>query len=107
MKTGSRALVAMFLAAMFLMTGCTAKITEGNVADKVYRESYTTTSMNCMTYNADGICTMQVPQTNRHPESWRILISGNNEKGEIDTAWYRVSESTYERLEIGDFFRKE
>lgn len=107
MRTSVRTAVALLLTALFALTGCTAKITAGTVVDKSYRAAYSTTYMSCMSYNADGICTMQVPQQRHHPESWSITIQGMNEKQEQDTARYRVSEATYERLEFGDYFQTE
>lgn len=85
-----------------IITGCSAVI-HGKVIDKTYIPSHTVTH-----YHKVG--KVIVPMTHTEPEKWYITVQGHLEEdgvvdeSEIDDTQYIVSESVYNKYEIGDEF---
>lgn len=97
------ACVGAIVAAVFILSGCSASISEGTVVNKTHEDGYYYTTMMCSVYDKNGFCTSYVPIQNYNPESWEITISGKDDEGSTVTANYSVSESRYETIEIGAY----
>lgn len=83
-----------------LLTAC-SPISSGTITDKTHYAGYHSTTYMCASYNAQGMCSVQVPITTWNPDTFKFNISQDGEDG-----WVMVSESTYNDYEIGDYFSK-
>lgn len=64
-----KTLAGILLLAVLVLTGCGWKGT-GVVVEKTYSPAYDYVSFICSSYNAQGMCVVQVPITNHVPESY-------------------------------------
>lgn len=62
-------MVVVLLALSVLLTACGWQGT-GVIVEKTYSEAYSYISFICSSYNAQGMCVVQVPITNYVPESY-------------------------------------
>ncbi|WP_086348649.1 hypothetical protein [Candidatus Enterococcus clewellii] len=67
----------------------------GVVVDKSYKDAYSTTDIVI-------IGDFMYPQTNHHPESYKLQIEGERTTGEQGTKWISVDRQTYDNTSIGD-----
>lgn len=79
-----------------LLVACSA-INSGTITRKEYTEPYTLTTMQCMAFDASGICTMNMPVTQYYEETFMLnLASGDN------TGWVYVNKAQYNAVNVGD-----
>lgn len=88
----------------FGLVGCSTdvRITEGNVSNKSYHEAYTESVLECVSLGSDGFCAQYLQKERQIPESWTVQITDDVD-GEAKFAVFYVSESTYEKTEVGDY----
>lgn len=87
---------------LLALVGCSS-ISEGTVHDKRHTEGYYYTTYTCAGYNAQGVCSVQVPIMQYVGPSWALdLYQSEEEHG-----WRSVTESTYENYDVGDYYKAE
>lgn len=79
------------------LTAC-SPIKSGTIIEKDYDPPYQSTYMMCGMYDSKGMCSMWMPMTDQHPESFNLKL----QEGE-DTGWRSVTKGTYESHEIGSY----
>lgn len=84
-----------------LLAGCSS-ISAGTITDKGHSEGYDYYTFICGSYNSDGVCMVQVPIQQHQPPSWSFSLKDGKETG-----WTYVTEDTYNRYEIGDYYNAE
>ena len=89
------ALLVMVLA---LTAACTAP-EKGVVYQKKYHAAYTYTTWHCYSYNKQGICTLNMPQSNYVPESWELCLRDGEEEG-----CRSVDQTTYHKYRVGSYY---
>jgi uncharacterized protein YceK len=94
-------LITLGAIAMLALAGCSA-IDSGTITQKDHHDDYYTTTMSCAAYSKQGFCTLYVPITTHHPESWRFDLTEGDKDG-----WVYVSEDTYSHYAVGDYFQKD
>lgn len=93
------------LACIFLaISGCgTGKITSGEIVEKTFTEAHTKTIIIpiCIS-NGKSMTTIFCPYIYHYSDRFEIKIQKwNEEKSEMETATYRVTETVYNSVEIG------
>lgn len=84
------------------LVGCSS-IKSGTIHDKRYSEGYYYTTSICAGYNAQGSCTVMVPQTNYSPPSYAFDLYQSKDKH----GWHGVDSITYAKYKVGDFYNDE
>jgi len=84
------------------LSACGSKVYEGQVINKQNTPASSYVTMQCASYNSQGVCTVNMPITHHIPEKWSIEIMGTNTDGEKDTTVYRISRDLYEQIDYGD-----
>ena len=79
------------------LTAC-SPIKSGTLIEKDYQPPYDSTYMMCGMYDSKGMCSMWMPMTDHHPESFNLKL----QEGE-DIGWRSVTKGTYESHEIGSY----
>jgi hypothetical protein len=88
---GTVAIGIMLLAA----TACSS-IESGRVTGKNYEPAYSYITMQCMSYNKDGICTMNMPMTHWVAEAWYLDLDNGEDTGTVS-----VNEAEYNKYSVG------
>ncbi len=96
-----RLLTAVAVLALAL-TGCGDPPESGYVLQKEYSAPYSWTTLNCASYNKNGLCTAYIPVTYNEPAHWRLLLVDDNKQD--FQGWRDVDETTYHRYGIGDHY---
>lgn len=91
-------LTVALVAAMFVLTACSA-ISSGRITAKVLHPEHYSTTYICASYNAQGMCTVQVPVQSLVEESYSFDL----ESGE-ETGWVYVTKEEFEKYEVGDTY---
>lgn len=102
--------IAVILMSSVLLTGCSSKITEGEIYKKDYQPEETIMIMTPMIHtNGKSSYTTYIPMFYHYPDRWCIWIKATekNDEGEYDTAKYYTTEEVYEECDIGDVFSYE
>lgn len=101
-----KTVVAIALAGICL-TGCSGKITEGEIYEKEYKPEKTSiVTVPIVHTNGKSTYTTIIPVTYHYPDRWCVRIRSLNqdEDGEYETAEYYTTEEVYNECEIGDLF---
>lgn len=104
---GKYKIIIFLILAGALLSGCSPKLTEGEIIEKKYVEEWTEyTTVPMVHTNGKNTYTTVIPMTYHHPEQWRIYIKSltPNEEGNYDTAVYYTTEELYDACNIGDIF---
>lgn len=102
--------IAVILMSSVLLTGCSSKITEGEIYKKDYQPEETIMIMTPMIHtNGKSSYTTYIPMFYHYSDRWCIWIKATekNDEGEYDTAKYYTTEEVYEECDIGDMFSYE
>ncbi len=102
--------IAVILMSSVLLTGCSSKITEGEIYKKDYQPEETIMIMTPMIHtNGKSSYTTYIPMFYHYPDRWCIWIKAieKNDEGKYDTAKYYTTEEVYEECDIGDMFSYE
>lgn len=102
--------IAVLLTSFVLLTGCSSKITEGEIYKKEYQPEETIMIMTPMIHtNGKSSYTTYIPMFYHYPDRWCIWIKATekNVEEEYDTAKYYTTEEVYESCDIGDLFSYE
>ena len=100
-------IIFVLFACLILLTGCSQKITEGEIYEKEFLPEETRTIIIPMIHtNGKSLYTTYVPVTHHYPDRWRISIKSieKNDDGDYDTADYYTTEEVYNSCEVGDMF---
>lgn len=84
-----------------LLAGCSS-ISAGTITDKDHRESYYYPQSYCSSYNSKGACTMHMTRMQYVAPKWSFSLKEGKETG-----WTYVTEDTYNRYEVGDYYNAE
>lgn len=96
--------IFVLVAILLLTTGCSQKISDGEVYQKEYREAHTEVRMIPVTmYNGKTSTVMIVPYTYYYPDRYIVYIK-KFEDNEWKTANYYVTKDIYDNIEIGNQF---
>lgn len=98
------------LVSIVLLTGCSQKITEGEIYKKEYEPEETIMVMTPMAHTAGkAIYTTYVPMYYHYPDRWCIWIKATetDSDGKYETAKYYTTKEVYENYNIGDMFSYE
>lgn len=100
------ALVALVVVLLLSISGCSGKITSGEVIEKSFTPAYSTVRIiPLFISNGKTSHVVYVPYTYHYSDKWEITIAAWDEKEkEMQTATYRVTEEVYEAVEIGAEF---
>lgn len=93
-------IIFVLFACLILLTGCSQKITEGEIYEKEFLPEETRTIIIPMIHtNGKSLYTTYVPVTHHYPDRWRISIKSieKNDDGDYDTADYYTTEEVYNR----------
>lgn len=98
------------LALALVLVGC-SPISAGYITKKDHREGYYYPVQYCAIYDTkNGGCKMYATRQEYNPPTWRFDLreqsDGLNGK-EPETGWVYVTEDTYARYEVGDYFEEE
>lgn len=94
-------------ACLILLTGCSQKITEGEIYEKEFRPEKTEVLIVPMVHtNGKTSYTTPTPIVHHYPDRWRIAIRSieKNDDGDYDTADYYTTEEVYNNCKVGDMF---
>lgn len=102
---------ALVLAALMLfafvsfLTGCSKKITQGEVVSKTFSPAHVQTMLVpvCIS-NGKTMTTHFIPYVYQYPDTWKITISAKGADGKIETATYRVTKEIFDTVQIGTEF---
>lgn len=100
-------IIFVLFACLILLTGCSQKITEGEIYEKEFLPEETRTIIIQMIHtNGKSLYTTYVPVTHHYPDRWRISIKSieKNDDGDYDTADYYTTEEVYNSCKVGDMF---
>ena len=100
-------IAALFLVSTLFLSGCSEKITEGEIYEKEYKPEKTSiVTVPIVHTNGKSTYTTIIPVTYHYPDRWCIRIRSLNkdEGGEYKTAEYYTTEEVYNECEIGDLF---
>lgn len=102
---------ALVLAALMLfafvsfLTGCSKKITQGEVVDKTFSPAHVQTMLvPVFISNGKTMTTYFIPYVYQYPDTWTITISGPGEDGETETATYRVTQEVFDAVPLAAEF---
>ncbi len=99
------ALMCIILLCALLLTGCSQKITDGEVYKKEFKEAHTEIRiMPIVTTNGKTTHTIMMPFTYSYPDRYIVYIK-KFEDNEWKTANYYVTKEIYENIKIGDEFK--
>lgn len=84
------------LLSLFALSACSS-IDSGFITKKSYTAPYDSSTMECMTRNSAGICTMKVPQKTHHAATYKFDLKKNDKTG-----WAYVNEGDYNKFQVGD-----
>lgn len=87
--------------AVLALAGCGP--TSGTIHDKAHTAGYYSTYYQCYAYNKDGACTMNIPVQQYNEPTWSFDLYASDD----DHGWHGVSEETYNRYEVGDYYGEE
>ena len=107
MRNKKLLLLILALLLAFTFSGCSKKITKGEIYEKEFKPAYTSTSVVPIVHsNGKMTFTTFIPITNHYPDRWCIRIKSLNvnDDGKYDTAEYYVTQEVYEACNIGDIF---
>lgn len=85
----------------WMVVSCINTPSEGVVTGKKYWPAYTTTSWNCSSYDSKGNCSLRLPHSDFHPQSWQLCLK--NEKEDKEGCRY-VDQQEYLGYEIGQWY---
>lgn len=98
--------LAVLLVLLLLLTGCSSKITEGEVVKKDFTPEHTQVVMVpfCVS-NGKTVTTTLIPYVYHYSDKWAVTIQKYDaETDAMLTATYRVTEKVYDAVEIGAEF---
>lgn len=97
-------LIGIMIIGVLLLTGCSQKITDGEVYEKEYKEAHTEIRMiPIVTTNGKTTHTTIIPYTYHYPDRYIVYIK-KFEDNEWKTANYYITKEIYESINIGDQF---
>lgn len=99
-------LVVLAVALLLVLSGCSGKITSGEVVEKSYTPAYSTVRIiPLFISNGKTSRVMPIPYVYHYSDKWEVTIAAWDEKEKkMQTATYRVTEEVYEAVEIGAEF---
>ena len=99
-------LVVLAVALWLVLSGCSGKITSGEVVEKSYTPAHSETRIIPLVIsNGKTSSVMVIPYIYFYSDRWEITIAAWDEKEKkMQTATYRVTEEVYEAVEIGAEF---
>lgn len=91
---------------LIILSGCSDKITSGEIIDKKYTPAYTQTIIVPVTvYTGKSTTVIPVPYTYHYNDTWTVTIRNwNDELKKYDTATYRIDKDTFDSITIGGQF---
>lgn len=89
-----------------MLTGCSDKLTEGEVINKEFKEAHTQVMVIPVVHsNGKSTWTQMIPYIYYYPDTWEITIQKwDEENQEMLKATWRVTEDVYNMVNIGDEF---
>ena len=89
-----------------MLTGCSDKLTEGEVIEKDFTEAHTQVMIIPIVHsNGKTSWTQMIPYIYYYPDTWKITIQKwNEEDKEMLQATWRVTKDVYDVVNIGDEF---
>ncbi len=99
-------LIAFTVISIFLLCGCSNKITQGEVIEKTYTPAHSEIIiMPVVTSNGKTSTVRAVPFAYYYSDKWEIKIQKWNEESKgMQTAVFRVTEEVYDDIDIGSEF---
>lgn len=102
---------ALVLAALMLfafvsfLTGCSKKITQGEVVNKTFSPAHVQTMVVpvCIS-NGKTMTTYFIPYVYKYSDTWTITISGQGEDGKTESATFRVTKEVFDAVPLGAEF---
>jgi len=92
-------LAGILLLALMVLTGCGWQGT-GVVVEKTYSPGYDYVMFMCSAYNAQGICTVQMPLIQHQPDSYGYVVRDSEGKTHDMT----TSKQEWDAHSVGDLF---
>ena len=91
---------------LIILSGCSDKITSGEIIDKKYTPAYTQTIIVPVAiYTGKSTTVIPVPYTYYYNDTWTVTIRNwNDELKKYDTATYRIDKDTFDSITIGGQF---
>jgi hypothetical protein len=86
---------------IFIVVSCINTPSQGTVIGKRHYPAYTTTSWQCMSRDKNGNCSLNLPQSDYHPETWQLCLRNVEEDKEGCRA---VDQVDYHKYEIGQWY---
>lgn len=97
-------LIIILFATVLILSGCSSKITEGEVYEKEYKEAHTSVAVvPITTYNGKTSSVHMIPYVYRYPDRYIIKIK-KFEDNEWKQADYYVPKDVYDGINVGDQF---
>jgi hypothetical protein len=96
--------LALLIPLVLLIAACGAP-ESGTVTDKRFTEAHMEywTSMQCVSYRADGTCTMSMPMEHEdwEPDKWELRLEQCKNEGDCKRGWREVTQSVYDDARTG------
>jgi hypothetical protein len=86
---------------IWLVVACINTPSTGVVIGKRYHPAYTSTSWHCMSRDSKGNCSLNMPQSDYHPESWELCLRNMEQDKE---GCRSVDQVDYHKYEIGQWY---
>jgi hypothetical protein len=86
---------------IWMVVSCINTPSTGEVVGKRYHPAYTSTSWHCMSRDSKGNCSLNMPQSDYHPETWELCLK--NVKEDKEGCRY-VDQHEYLKYEIGQWY---
>lgn len=86
---------------IFMVVSCINTPTEGTVIGKKYYPAYTSTSWHCMSRDSKGNCSLDLPRSDYHPETFSLCLRNVKEDKE---GCRSVDQVDYHKYEIGQWY---
>lgn len=98
-------MIVFALGLMLMLSGCTERITQGEVVSKQFIPAHTETRITPLVRSNGKTTTVTpVPFCYHYSDKYLITISGTDKDGNTRTAQYRVTKEVFEAVEIGAEF---
>lgn len=97
--------IALLLILLVIITGCTPKITSGEVIGKEFEPAHIEVRMiPIVRTNGKTSYTTMMPYTYYYPDTYKVIISGTDQNGQQQTEIFRVTKEVYDSVTIGAEF---
>jgi len=90
--------ITLLLLCVLALVGCSS-IESGAITQKVYTAPYDSFYYQCVSFDKNGFCTVNMPMTQHNPATYRFDLQQGDKTG-----WVYVNEHDYNSHKVGDYW---